>query len=231
LYEVKYGYIRQVILLVKKIVIDACVAIDLNIPKVNFLKEVLFCCNDDKILISSINYNEIRNYNIQQLLQKSDNVDIIEDDENDFVDFSNELKTLKLNLSSKDMHVLYLANKSNADFIVSSDLNVYDKASKFKKIKNLNYINPMTTVTLLAYIYEQGKIGYSVFLEKTLCLYKYKEIDNMLKHLSDDLNVSKPPQMEIIGDFNQSMKERFQGYEAPLIMEYKYLLNLGRLPT
>jgi hypothetical protein len=216
---------------VKKIVIDACVAIDLNIPKVNFLKEVLGCSNDDQILISSVNYKEIKDYKIQQLLQKSDNVKIIEDDETDFVNFSSELKSLNLILSSNDRHVLYLANKSNADFIVSSDFNVYDKASKFKKIKKLSYMNPMTTVTLLAYIYEQGKIGYSSFLEKTLCLYKYKEIDNMLKHLSDDLNVSKPPQMEIIDDFKQSMKERFHGYGTPLIMEYKYLMTLGRLPT
>jgi predicted nucleic acid-binding protein len=46
-------------LLAKKIVIDACVAIDLNIPKVDFLEEFLNCSNDDQLLISSANYGEI----------------------------------------------------------------------------------------------------------------------------------------------------------------------------
>lgn len=219
-------------LLPKKIVIDACVAIDLNIPKVNFLEEFLNCSNDNQILISSVNHGEIHDYGIQKLLDTSDNVEIIENDETEFNIFYSELKSLNLGMGRNDGQVLFLAKNVNADFIVSSDFNVYDKARQFKSKKKLKYMNPMTTVTLLAYIYEQGKIGYSVFLEKTLNLYKYKEIDNMLKHLSEeDLNVTRQSQMEIIDEFKQSMKERFHDYKTPLIMEYKYLLNLGRLPT
>lgn len=227
----------------KKIVIDACVAIDLFIPKVNFLEEFLRCSKEDQILISSVNYDEIikvaqrkpycfNSYKIQQLLKSSENVKVIDNDAEDFSRFYSELKSLNLGLSQNDGHVLFLANESNADFIVSSDFNVYDKANQFKKIKYLEYMNPMTTVTLLAYIYEQGKINYSVFLEKTLLLYKHKEIDNMLKHLSEeDLSVSKPEQNAIIDRFKQSMKLRFQDYENPLISEYDYLVALGRLPT
>ncbi|SNQ59906.1 hypothetical protein [Candidatus Methanoperedens nitratireducens] len=216
----------------KKIVIDACVAIDLNIPKINFLGEFLSCCNDDQILISSTNYGEIHDYTILRLLENSDNVEIIDDDNSAFDNFYSELKSLRLGLGRNDGHVLFRANESNAEFIVSSDFNVYDKARQFKKIKSLSYMNPMTTVTLLAYIYEQGKIGYSIFLDKTLRLYKYKEIDNMLEHLSEeDLNVSKPSQKEIIDEFKQSMKERFQDYKEPLITEFRHLLALGRLPT
>lgn len=218
-------------LLPKKIVIDACVAIDLNIPKVNFLEEFINCSKDNQILISSVNHREIHDYGIQKLLETSDNVEIIENDETEFNIFYSELKSLNLGMGRNDGQVLFLAKKVNADFIVSSDFNVYDKASRFKKIKKLSYMNPMTTVTLLAYIYKQGKFGYSVFLEKILNLYKYKEIDNMLKHLSDDLNVTRQPQIEIIDEFKLSMKERFHDYKTPLILEYKYLLTLGRLPT
>lgn len=245
LYNLNCDYVGQVILLSKKIVIDACVAIDLFIPQVNFLEDFLKYSNDDQILISSVNYKEIikvaqkkpysvaSSYKIQNLLQDSDNVEIIDDDENDFNIFYSELKSLNLGgLSPNDGHVLFCANESNADFIVSSDFNVYDKASKFKRKKSLKYMTPMTTITLLAYIYEQGKIGYSVFLEKTLRLYKHKEIDNMLEHLSeDDLNVSKPEQKIKIDEFKQSMKARFFDYENPLLTEFAYLLALGRLPT
>lgn len=228
-----YVHAGQVILLVKKIVIDACVAIDLNIPKVDFLEDFLKLMGDDNVLISTVNLNEVRvhDWRAEKLLRDY-GVHIIDNNETEFGRFSDELKILNLALSQNDRHVIFLANKSNADFIVSSDFNVYDKASRFKKIKKLSYMNPMTTVTLLAYIYKQDKIGYSLFLEKTLNLYKYKEIDNMLNHLSEeDLNVTRQSQMEIIDEFKQSMKERFHDYKTPLIMEYKYLLTLGRLPT
>ncbi len=229
-----------------KIVIDACVAIDLSIPKVNFLEEFLSYINDDQILISSVNHEEILNvarkkpyslsdsYKIQQLLKNSNNVKIIKNDETSFDEFYSELKSLGFGIGRNDAHVLFLANESNADFIVSSDFNVYDKAKQFKQFKQLDCMNPMTTITLLAYIYEQDKIGYSVFLEKTLRLYKYKEIDNMLKHLNENLCVSKPSDKIIIDEFKQSMKERFQDYKEPLITEYKHLMALtalGRLPT
>ncbi|VVB85614.1 Uncharacterised protein [uncultured archaeon] len=198
---------------------------------------------DDQILISSVNYEEIIKvaqkkpysissaYKIKTILDDSDNVEIIDDDETDFNTFYSELKSLNLGMSQPDGHVLFRAKESNADFIVSSDFNVYDKASKFKTIKRLNYMNPMTTVTLMAYFYQQGKIKYSVFLEKTLRLYKYKEIDNMLEHLRDELNDSKPEHNATLNEFKKSMKVRFQDYEHPLLKQYEHLIALGRLPT
>ncbi len=231
----------------KKIVIDACVAIDLYIPKVDFLDGFLSCSNDDKILISSVNYEEILKvaqkkpysfsgvYKIQQLLENSDNVEIIENDKTGFDNFYSELRSLEIGMGINDAHVLFLANESNADFVVSSDFNVFDKANQFKNKKKLRYMVAFTTVDLLAYLYEQGKIEYGVFIEKTLHLYKYKEIDNMLEHLKEkDFRVSKPDQDKIIDDFKHSMKIRFNDYENPLLKEFEYLLALiakGRLPT
>ncbi len=218
--------------LVKKIVIDACVAIDLNIPQVGFLKEFLNCLGDDRVLISTVNFEEIHDYKTQKLLKNSDTGEIINNDETEFDTFSSELENLRLNLSPKDRQVLFLANASKADFVVSSDFNVYDKAMRLRKIKKLGFMEPLTTVLLLAYIYNQDKIGYSVFFEKSLYLYKYKEIDNMLEHLSkENLNVTREEQIEIIDDCKKSMKNRFQFYKDPLIAEFRQLLSLGEMPS
>lgn len=218
--------------LVKTIVIDACVAIDLNIPKVRFLEEFLNCLGDDHVLISTVNFGEIYDYKTQKLLKESDNVEIINNNETEFDTFSSELEKLRLNLSPKDRHVLFLANASKADFLVSSDFNVFDKTVRFKKLKSLNYMEPLTTVLLLDYIYNKGKIGFSVFFEKSLYLYKYKEIDNMLEHLSkQNLNVPKPTQIEIINGCKDSMRERFQFYKDPLISEFRQLIALRKMPS
>ena len=152
------------------------------------------------------------------------------DDDAKFIDFSHELELLKLNLSNKDRHVLFLANELNADFVVSSDFNVIDKVTKYRKIKKLDFMRPQTTVLLLDYLYQSGKIRYNEFFEKSLNLFKYKEIDNMLHHLSEEnLNVPKPEQLKIINNYKRSVRERFQIYKDPLVDEFKQLLSLGRI--
>ena len=211
----------------KKIVIDACVAIDLNIPKVNFLEDSLKHLSDDCVLISMVNFDETDS-KIRSLLKSYRNVQIKENDETKFSTFSAELEALKINLSWKDRHVLFLANESKADFVVSSDFNVYDKANRLRQKKNLTFMKPMTTVSLLEYMYNQNKIKYSIFFEKCLYLYKYKEIDNMLEHLSqNNLKVTREEQIEIINECKKSMRERFQFYKDPLIAEFRQLQSLG----
>jgi len=223
LWQLRYGVFQ-----LKKIVIDACVAIDMAIPRVNFLEDFLDCLDEESILISSVNFDEIQQREIQNKLKSSSNVEIIENDETDFNVFSDVLEPLKINLSRADRHVLYLADISKADYAVSSDWNVIDKIAKYRKVKASNLMKPLTTVTLLSYLYNEGKIQFDTFVEKTLYLYKYKEIDNMLQHLSaENLNVPKPIQIKIINDFKISMRERFQMYKDPLLFEFKQLSNLN----
>lgn len=216
----------------KKIVIDACVAIDMAIPRVNFLENFLDCLDEERILISSVNFNEIKQRDIQTKLRNSSNVEIIETDgtdETDFNNFSDILERLKMNLGRADRHVLYLAEISNADYAVSSDWNVIDKITKYRKVKKSSLMKPLTTVSLFSYLYREDKIQFETFVEKTLYLYKYKEIDNMLAHLSaENLNVPKPIQTEIINDFKKSMRERFQMYKDPLLYEFKQLSCLSK---
>ncbi len=223
MWQLRYGVFQ-----LKKIVIDACVAIDMAIPRVNFLEDFLDCLDEESILISSVNFDEIQQREIQNKLKSSSNVEIIENDETDFNVFSDVLEPLKINLSRADRHVLYLADISKADYAVSSDWNVIDKIAKYRKVKASNLMKPLTTVTLLSYLYNEGKIQFDTFVEKTLYLYKYKEIDNMLQHLSaENLNVPKPIQIKIINDFKISMRERFQMYKDPLLFEFKQLSNLN----
>lgn len=223
MWQLRYGVFQ-----LKKIVIDACVAIDMAIPRVNFLEDFLDCLDEESILISSVNFDEIHQREIQTKLKSSSNVEIIENDETDFNVFSDVLEPLKINLSRADRHVLYLADISKADYAVSSDWNVIDKIAKYRKVKASNLMKPLTTVTLLSYLYNDGKIQFDTFVEKTLYLYKYKEIDNMLQHLSaENLNVPKPTQIKIINDFKRSMRERFQMYKDPLLFEFKQLSNLN----
>jgi len=217
--------------LAKKIVIDACVAFDLNHPKVNFLDDSLKFLSEDIVLISTVNFEET-DLKIQRILKSYKNVQIIDKDETKFGKFSTDLETLKINLTWKDRYVLFLANEVKADFVVSSDFNVYDKASRLRKLKNFRFMEPMTTVLLLEYIYNQGKIGYGVFFEKSLYLYKYKEIDNMLEHLGkQNFNVTREEQIEIIEDCKKTMKHRFQFYKDPIIAEFRHLLSLGEIPS
>lgn len=224
MWQLRYGGFQ-----LKKIVIDACVAIDMAIPRVNFLEEFLDCLDEENILISSVNFDEIRQRDIQIKLRNSSNVEIIETDETDFNNFSEIIEPLRINLGRADRHVLYLANISNADFAVSSDFNVFHKIGLYRKVNKLSLMKPLTTVTLLSYLYNDGKIQFDKFVEKTLYLYKYKEIDNMLRHLSEEnLNVPKPTQIEIIDDFKKSMRERFQMYKDPLLLEFKQLSYLNR---
>lgn len=97
-----------------KIVLDACVPIDLNMSKINILEICLNYLNEDKIYISSVNFDEIKDIKVKDILRKY-KVNIILHDENNFKKFSSEVEYLKINLSKNDRHVLFLAYTQEAD--------------------------------------------------------------------------------------------------------------------
>lgn len=59
--------------------------------------------------------------------------DIRASDNNDFKDFRTRLADLRIVLSDKDLHVLYVACEKEADFVVSSDGNVINKTLTMKE--------------------------------------------------------------------------------------------------
>lgn len=208
----------------RKIVLDSCVPIDLEIKKIELLDRCLDSLTEDEIYISSVNFDEIKDSKIQKLL-RSYNVKIIPSDQSKFDNFFSEIKSLELGLSINDSHVLFLAYTQEADFVVTSDDNVFDKTNKYKKNKNLTFMRPMTTVLLLDYIYKKGKMNFKIFFEKSLNLFKYKEIENIfMNHLiKENLNVTREEKNEIIKNYSGFTMKKFQDYQGPLIVELRRL--------
>lgn len=91
-------------------------------------------------------------------------------------------------------------------------------------------MRPMRTVSLLNYLYKKRKIGFELYFEKSLNLFKYKEIENIfLNHLyNENFNVTREEQIEIIKNYEKSTRKRFQDYKVPLIEEFRKL-KLGEL--
>jgi hypothetical protein len=119
-------------------------------------------------LTSTENFAEILSFRTRRLLELSDNVQIIEDDMDRFSVFSQELKDLRCHLSKKDKHVVCLARELAADYVVSSDLMIFNVAEKYRRYHQLNHMSPLTTVTLLQYIFQKQSIDAYTLLEKTL---------------------------------------------------------------
>lgn len=201
-----------------KIVLDACVPIDLSIDHVNFLKDFLNCLSNDIVYISSTNYYEIGSLTIRNTLRDSNKVKIIDDDENEFTDFSKEMRRLNIMLSKPDRHVLFLAQKLKADYVVSSDDNVRDKVDRYREHIKLKNMKTFTTISLLEYLYRNGRIQYETLLDKGLYLFKNKEIENALGHLNDN-NLNMPK----IDDCKLNLIYKFELYRNPIVTQFKYM--------
>ena len=165
-------------------VFDACVPIDLFIEKVDCLEYLLNKLNYDKIFISSINYDEIKDIKIKNIIENSTNcfIESVTDDE--LNDFWNEIMKNRINISKKDAAVILLGNKIKSDFIVSSDWNVIEQTKKYKKWKGItNIMRQIHTIAFLEIMVSKGIINPISHLERGLLLFENKEIDNITNHL------------------------------------------------
>lgn len=215
-----------------KIVIDACVAIDLNVHKVEFIDAFLSLLDTDEVHISSINFEEIKDKGIQKKLKSCPNVIITNTDTKSFAEFSKELESLRINMTIKDRHVLFLANDISANYVVSSDLNVFDKTVAYRRQRGYKHLEALTTVSLLTYLYKKERIGYDTFLEKSLYLFKNKEISNLLNHLGNaNLNTNREEQRNILNSHDVIFKERFELYREPVTSEFNQLWRRTRMQT
>lgn len=213
-----------------KIVIDTCVAIDLNEDKVDFLEKFLDCLGDDEIYISTVNFEELKDdFKITNALKGSKRVHVVKNDENEFSKFIVEIEDMAINLSRNDAHVLFLAKELNANYVASSDINVFRQTQHYRKHrKDKQHLKPLDTALLLQYLYKNNKINGIDFSEKTLNLYKHKEIDNVLDHMinKQNLNCQKEKQIEIMNDYKKMLKERFEMYRKPIVDEFGNLWSL-----
>jgi putative PIN family toxin of toxin-antitoxin system len=218
-----------------KIVLDACVIIDLDLEQIQLIDAFLQFLDQVKeyeIFISTDNFEEVENrYHSaakRKLSSKSHfNVITIGDEEKTLI--SEELESLRINIPPKDRMVLISAISSDADFIITSDTGLSSKIVDYRRRKRITQkLIPLTTVGLLKIFFENKIFGSEIYFEKSLALFKFKEIDNIFSHLSDeDLRISTDRQRTVIDGYNRLFKERFQIYKDPLVKIYNDLIQRG----
>jgi hypothetical protein len=201
-------------------IFDACVAIQLDNPGVNYLQEMLTHLINDRILISRENFNEIHERETQQLLIGSTNVSVVDISEDELIAFKAEVRGNQISLDDQDICVLFLGVKESADFIVSSDFNVIQMTSRYRKSFRNDGIRPLFIPGLLAYSLHNNTISFDTFLLTALNILQNVEVNNILSKLSRrNLNCSRQAQLEIIDEIIRSLKQRFQAYKRAILDE------------
>ncbi|MBU7026881.1 MAG: hypothetical protein HXS48_08060 [Theionarchaea archaeon] len=189
-----------------KFVFDANVPICLD--EITFLKETLQFMEEleDTIFMNSLNLYEIKTNDIRQTLKESPVCTVIEHDEDAYRNFrSKMLKPARIAANKEDNVVLQTDYMTAADYLVSSDFGVINRAYRFRKFFNLEYMEPLTPVRLLEYLHSVNVIECKVFLEKSLTLFKVHELGNLHRGIKNE------------GWTELDVRKRFQSYKGPII--------------
>lgn len=221
-----------------KIVLDASVLIDFDTDRVDLNNIFIKFVNDSKnyeIIISQVNFDEIENRFHSEMKRKLLNINnfIVKPlDEPKFEKFSRYIQNdLNVIISKADRVVLFLGIQENANFISTSDTGLYEKIREYRHKKGINtngQISPITTVGMLNIIFKAGIIDSSLFFDKSLALFKFKEIDNYFSQMvTRDLKEEGEKRQEIVQNHIKNLKGRFQFYKNPLVDEYKNLKSKG----
>lgn len=221
-----------------KIVLDACVLIDLDLPQVDLIGTLIkFIKNNDnyRFMISNENFDEILNHihsRMKRDLSSTTEFTVVPIDKTQFDTFTSALRDpLNINLATKDRCVLFLGVHENANFISTSDTSLIDKIEKYRKKKGIHRsdeIYPINTMGVLKILYDEKAIDSQIYFEKALALFKFKEIENFFKHMeTQNLDVSGDRRRDLMQDCIKVLKERFQVYKDPILDEYKSLKSQG----
>ncbi len=143
----------------------------------------------------------------KRLLERSKIFKEISPGEEDFKKFKMNLARNKIFLQGPDKYVLYIAQKQKVDHVVTFDLTVLRKIDMYRKQHGIKYMKPMTTVSLMRYLYMNKKIKFNEYLRVVLDYFKYEEMSNLF-------NAIKDPDR---GWDLKAVKERFQLYRDPLL--------------
>jgi len=211
-------------------VFDACVLIDLNIEKVDFLFQTLnLLSSDNDLHISNLNLDEFERGVRKQKELKEHGLQVYEVKPDKFESFRSDLKNPSKNIlgGEKDLCVLFVANELSKVahiegdiYVVSSDEGVQNNAKRLKNRFHLQALKIISTVGLFNYMYDNRLIEFPTFTEKTLQLFKRKEIQKYMENIWKAHNLRNLPQEEIIKvckKYEKALRERFQIYKDPLI--------------
>ena len=193
-----------------KFVFDANVVIGFH--TINYLDTILKKLRElsDRVYMDENNVHELTKksgYTQKTLLSSSGIFEEILPDETDFEKFKIGLNKNKIFLSVPDMHVLYLAKKKKADYVVSFDQTVLRKAKKVMEMYGIKYMNPISNVELIYYLFVNGKIEFDNYMKVVLEYFKYVEMDNIFNAIT---NPNRSWDLKAV-------RERFQLYKDPLL--------------
>lgn len=223
-----------------KIVLDASVLIDFDTPNVDLVDTFIKFTNENnniQIIMSEVNFDEVENgrhSKMKRKLTNTSNFSIKPLDRPAFDTFSAKIKReLNLIIQDKDRAVLFQGVQENATFISTSDTGLYERILEYRQRKDIHsdqQIKPITTVGILDIMFETGSIDSSTFFEKSLALFKFKEIDSFFKQMvSTQLKVEGEQRNRLIQNNIDVLKERFQFYKDPLVDAYRQLKSEGKI--
>jgi len=221
-----------------KIVLDASVLIDIDTNRVNLVDTFINFVNSKKnyeIIMSQINFDEVANLyhsEMKRRLGKIDNFIVKPLDELEFEKFSSHIQNdLGVFINKADRVVLFQGIKENSNFIATSDTGFFDKINEYRTKKGITtngQISPITTIGMLNIIFKAGIIDSSVFFDKSLALFKYKEIDSYFSQVViQDLKGDGNKRNETTKNHIENLQWRFNFYKKPLVDEYKNMKRLG----
>ncbi|MCK4734599.1 MAG: hypothetical protein KAT65_19240, partial [Methanophagales archaeon] len=101
--------------------------------------------------------------------------------------------------------------KIKADYLITSDQNVLIKTEKIRRLYGIKYMQPMSNVALIHYLYVNEKFKFDEYLKLILEYFKYVEMKNIFDAIK---NPDRDWELKDI-------RERFQLYKDPLLDAFK----------
>ena len=212
--EAKAKVARWETILLTKFVFDANVVIGFH--DIKYLDIVLKKLKElsNKVYMDENNVRELireSGYKQKTLLQNSGIFEEISPEKEDFEIFKRDLTKNNIFLSGPDKHVPYIAKKIKADYLITSDQNVLIKTEKIRRLYGIKYMQPMSNVALIHYLYENEKFKFDEYLKVILEYFKYVEMKNIFDAIK---NPDRDWEL-------RDIRERFQLYKDPLLDAFK----------
>jgi len=194
-----------------KFVFDANVPWDLD--KINMLENIMHVLNNVnfRIYMSNINYIEMP-INVRTKFGNYNFITIEEPNKNEYDEFRKEIRQKGIILDKKDSAVLYMCNKINANYIVSSDTKVKLASKKYIDKYNKD-ARPFHILDFLKFLHKGELVESKSCINMALSLYKNKELPYMIENFGNELISDRTKRQSWIRTEKKSSLNTFNNYE------------------
>jgi len=200
-------------------VFDANVPWDLD--KINMLEKIIHVLNNVnfRIYMSSINYIEMP-INVRNKLGNYNFIIIEEPNENEYDEFRKEIRQQGIILDKKDSAVLYMCDKINANYIVSSDTKVKLASKKYVDKYNKD-ARPFHILDFLKFLHKGKLVESKSCINMTINLYKNKELPYMIENFGHELISDRIKRKNWIQNETTSSLNTFNNYEQHIMIHLR----------